>query len=115
MDLVVDVLIFIEWKRPTQAHVHDDADRPHVQGAVVTLVEQDLWRQVGRRADHRAAERLLADDASEAKVAEFDLKAAETVEATDRKSDRWSVSRKTGGVPQRSYSTGQAISFQVSK
>lgn len=38
VDLVVDVLVFVERKRPTQAHVHDDADGPHVERAVVALV-----------------------------------------------------------------------------
>lgn len=52
VDLVVDVLVFVERERPTQAHVHDDADRPHVKGAVVTLVQQNLRRQVGRGAHH---------------------------------------------------------------
>lgn len=105
MDLVVDVFILIERKRPTQAHVHDDADRPHVKGAVVTLVQQNLWRQVGRGADHRAAERLFADDASKPKVAEFDLKAAERVGATGRKSAHWLVIRRRRLGPQRKSRT----------
>lgn len=78
MDLVIDVLVFIEWECPTQAHIHDDANRPHVKGAVVTLVEQNLRRQVGRGADHRAAERLFPNDASKPKVAEFDLETTGT-------------------------------------
>lgn len=53
--------------------VDDDAHRPHVQGAVVALVPQDLGGEVGRRAHHRAPEGLLPDDPSEAEVAEFDL------------------------------------------
>lgn len=77
MNLVVDVLILIEWECTTQAHVHDNANGPHVKGTVVTLVQQNLWRQVGWGADHRAAKRLFADDAGKAKVAEFDLVGAE--------------------------------------
>ena len=73
VDLVVDVLVLVEGEGAAQADVHDDAHRPHVQRAVVALVEQHLGRQVGRRAHHRAAERLLADDAGEAEVAQLHL------------------------------------------
>jgi len=72
-DLLPDVLVLVEGERAAQAHVHDDAHGPHVQGAVVAAVADDLGRQVGRRAHHRAAERLLADDAGEAEVAQLDL------------------------------------------
>ena len=54
--------------------VDDDAHGPHVQGAVVAFVPQHLRGQVGRRAHHGTPEGLLPDDASEAKVAEFDLR-----------------------------------------
>jgi len=73
VDLVGDVLVLVEGEGAAQADVHDDAHRPHVQRAVVALGAQHLGRQVRRRAHHRAAERLLADDAGEAEVAEFHL------------------------------------------
>lgn len=53
--------------------VNDDADRPHVQGSVVAFVPQHLGRQVGRRADHRAPERLLSDDPGKSKVTQLHL------------------------------------------
>lgn len=53
--------------------VDDDSHRPHVQRAVVAFVSQDLWGEIRRRADHGTPERLLADDPSESKVAQFDL------------------------------------------
>lgn len=53
--------------------VDDDSHRPHVQGAVVAFVPQHLGGQIGWSADHRAAERLLADDASEPKVTQLHL------------------------------------------
>ena len=74
LDLVFDVLILVEGERAAEADVHDHAHRPHVQRAVVALVEQHLGRQVGRRAHHRAPERLLADDAREAEVAQLHLR-----------------------------------------
>lgn len=60
-------------QRLLQPDVDDDADRPHVQRAVVALVPEHLRRQVRRRADHRAPERLLADDPGEAEVTELHL------------------------------------------
>lgn len=72
-DLLSDVLILIERERAAQAHVHDDAHGPHVQRAVVAVAADHLWRQIRRRAHDRAAERLLADDTGEAKVAELYL------------------------------------------
>lgn len=80
MDLVVDVLVLVERKCPTQAHVHDDADGPHVERAVVTLVQENLRCQVGRGADHGAAEGLFTNDAGKAKVTEFHLEATEIFE-----------------------------------
>lgn len=72
-DLLSDVLVLVEGERAAQAHVHDDAHGPHVQRAVVAVVADHLRRQVGRRAHDRAPERLLTDDAGEAKVAELHL------------------------------------------
>lgn len=74
VDLVIDVFVLIEWKCPTQADVHNDTDRPHVQRAVVALVQQDLRRQVGRCTDHRAAKRLLTDDTGKAKITQLHLR-----------------------------------------
>lgn len=73
LDLVVDVLVLVEGKRPAQADVDDDADRPHVQRSVVSFAAQHLGCQVGRSADHRAPERLFPDDTSKAEVAELHL------------------------------------------
>lgn len=72
-DLLLDVLFLVERKRAAQTHVHDDAQRPHVQRAVVTAAADHLRRQIGGRAHHRAAERLLADNAGKAKIAELHL------------------------------------------
>lgn len=74
VDLVVDVFILVKRERATQADIHNDTDRPHVQRAVVTLVQQNLWGQVGWGANHRAAERLLANDSGETKVAQLHLR-----------------------------------------
>lgn len=73
LDLVVDVLVLVEGERPAQADVDDDANRPHVQRSVVAFTAEHLRRQVGRCPDHRAAERLLSNDTSEAEVAELHL------------------------------------------
>lgn len=73
LDLVIDVLVLIEGKRPAQTDVDDDADRPHVQRSVVAFAAEHLGRQVGRSANHWAAERLFPDDTSETKVAELHL------------------------------------------
>lgn len=73
LDLILDLLILVEGERPAQADVDDDAHRPHVQRAVVAFAAQHLGRQVRRRPDHRAAERLLPDDAGEAKVTKLHL------------------------------------------
>ena len=73
-DLLLDVLVLVEGERAAQAHVHDDADRPHVQRAVVAAAADHLRRQVGRRAHNWAPERLLADDAGEAEVAQLHLR-----------------------------------------
>lgn len=73
MDLVVDVFVLVKWKRPAQADVHDDANRPHVQRAVVALVEQNLRCQVSGGPDHRATEGLFANDAGESKVTQLHL------------------------------------------
>ena len=72
-DLLADVLVLIEGEGAAEADVSNHAHRPHVQGAVVAIAAQHLGRQVRRRAHHRAAERLLADDARKAKVAELHL------------------------------------------
>lgn len=68
-DLLLDVLFLVEGEGAAQAHVGDDAHRPHVQGTVVAAAADHLGRQVGRRAHHRAAEGLLAYNAGEAEVA----------------------------------------------
>jgi len=68
MDLIIDILVFIERECPTETDVHNNADWPHVQWAVIALVQQNLWGQIGRCAHHWAAERLLTDDTSKAKV-----------------------------------------------
>lgn len=72
-DLLSDVLVLVEGERAAQADVRDDAHGPHVQRAVVAAAADHLGRQVGRRAHDRAAERLLADDAGEAEVAQLHL------------------------------------------
>lgn len=74
LDLVVDVLVLVEGKRPAQADVDDDAHRPHVQRAVVAFVPQDFGSEIRRRADHRTPKRLLADDPSETEVTQLHLK-----------------------------------------
>lgn len=73
-DLLLDVLVLVEGERAAQAHVHDDAHRPHVQSAVVAAAPDHLRGQVSGRAHDRAAERLLTDDAGEAEVAQLHLK-----------------------------------------
>lgn len=72
-DLLLDVLFLVERKGAAEAHVHDDAHRPHVQRAVVAAAVDHLRRQIGGRAHHRAAERLLADNAGKTEIAELDL------------------------------------------
>lgn len=72
-DLLLDVLVLVVGERAAQAHVHDDAHRPHVQRAVVAAAVDDLRRQVGGRAHDGATERLLADDPREAEVAQLHL------------------------------------------
>ena len=72
-DLLPDVLVLVEGERAAQADVHDDAHRPHVQRAVVAAAVDHLGRQIGRRPHDRATERLLADDAGEAEVAQLHL------------------------------------------
>lgn len=73
MDLIVYVFIFIEGEGSAQANVHDHTNWPHVQGAIITLVQEDLGGQVSRCSHDRATERLLSDDASKAKVTKFHL------------------------------------------
>lgn len=73
-DLLFDVLVLVEGEGPAQAHVHDDTHRPHVQRAVVAAAADHLGRQVGWRPHDRATERLLADDAGEAEVAQLHLR-----------------------------------------
>lgn len=73
MDLIIDVFILVERKRSTQANIHDHTNRPHVQRAIVSLVQEDLRGQVSRRAHDRAAERLLSNDAGKTKVTKFHL------------------------------------------
>lgn len=72
-DLLPDVLFLVEGERAAQAHVHDDAHGPHVQGAVVAVAADHLRGQVGWRPHDGATERLLAYDAGEAEVAELHL------------------------------------------
>lgn len=72
-DLLLDVLVLVEGERAAQAHVHDDAYGPHVQGAVVAVAADHLRGQVGGRTHDGATERLLANDAGEAEVAELHL------------------------------------------
>lgn len=72
-DLLSDVLVLIKGERTTQTHIHDDAHGPHVQRAVVTIAADHLRSQVGRGAHHRPTERLLANDAGEAEVAQLHL------------------------------------------
>lgn len=73
MDLIVDVFIFIEREGSAQTNVHDHTNWPHVQGPIITLVQEDLGGQVSRRTHDRPTERLLSDDASKAKVTKFHL------------------------------------------
>lgn len=73
MDLIIDVFILVERERSTQAHIHDHTNRPHVQRAIVSLVQEHLRGQVSRRAHDRTAERLLSNDASKTKVTKFHL------------------------------------------
>lgn len=73
-DLLPDVLIFIKGKRAAQADVHDDADRPHVQRAVVAVAADHLRCQVGRSPHDGAPERLLPYDPGEAEVAQLHLR-----------------------------------------
>ena len=54
--------------------VDDDADGPHVERAVVALVLEHFRRQVGRRADDRATERLITDDPREAEITQLYLR-----------------------------------------
>lgn len=81
-DLLSDVLVLVEGERATQADVHDDAHRPHVQRAVVAAAADHLGRQVGRRPHDRATERLLADDAGEAEVTQLHLQRRHRVDLT---------------------------------
>ncbi len=78
LDLVLDVHILVERELAGQGDVDDDAQGPHVQGPVEALLLEDvrvehLGRQVGGRAHDALAERLLADDARVAKVAQLHL------------------------------------------
>lgn len=77
VDLVIDVFVLIKRKCPAQADVHDDADRPHVQWAVVALVEQNFRCQVSGGPNHRATERLFADDTGKSKVTKLHLEKIE--------------------------------------
>lgn len=72
-DLLKDVLFLVERKGAAQTHVHEDAHRPHVQRAVVAAAVDHFRSQVGGRAYHGATERLLADDAGKAEIAELHL------------------------------------------
>ena len=74
LDLLVDVFIFVEGERARQADVDDHPRGPHVQAAVVPFVAEHLWREVGRRADHRLPKAFLSDDAREPKVTQLHLK-----------------------------------------
>ena len=51
LDLIVDVLVLVERERAAQAHVHDHADAPHVERAVVPLVAQH-FRSCMKRGNH---------------------------------------------------------------
>ncbi len=73
MDLIIDVFILVEGESSTQTDIHDHTYRPHVQRAIVTLVQQDLGGQISWRANDRTAERLLSDDAGKTKVTKFHL------------------------------------------
>lgn len=73
VDLIIDVLIFVEGERPAQTDIHYHSDGPHVQRAIVTLVEENFRGQVSRCANDRTAERLLSNDASKTKVTKFHL------------------------------------------
>lgn len=42
LDLVINVLIFVEGEGAREGDVRNHSNRPHVQGPVVTLVAQDL-------------------------------------------------------------------------
>ena len=66
-----EVLVHVDSHAP---HIEDDADGPDVDGAIVALVLEHFWRQIRRRADERAPERLLGNNACEAEVAEFNLR-----------------------------------------
>lgn len=74
VDLVVDVFVLIKRKCPTQADIHNDTDRPHVQRAVIALVQKNLGGQIGRGAYHRAPKRLLTNDTGEAEVTQLHLR-----------------------------------------
>ena len=54
-------------------YIDDDAYTPVVETPVVSLVPQNFRGEVGRRPDHRFSKALFANDAREAKVAQFYL------------------------------------------
>lgn len=43
LDLVVDVLVLIKRESAAQAYVDNHSHAPHVQGAIVAFVPQNLW------------------------------------------------------------------------
>lgn len=45
LDLIVDVLVFVEGKRSAETNVDDDPARPHVEGSIVSLVAQHFERE----------------------------------------------------------------------
>ena len=69
-----DVYDDADRPRVDSPDVDDDADGPHVERAVVALVLEHFRRQVGRRADDRATERLITDDPREAEITQLYLR-----------------------------------------
>lgn len=43
LDLLRDVLVFVEGERARQRHVNYHAHRPHVQGAIVAFIAEYFW------------------------------------------------------------------------
>lgn len=78
------------------ADIHNNTNRPHVQRSIISLVQQNLWGQVGGGADHRATERLLTDDTGKAKVTQLHLKEVDREEQQAGSQEELDLKNKKG-------------------
>ena len=57
-----------------KSYIDDDTSAPHVQAAIVALVPENLWSEIGRGSHHALPEAFLTNDARKSEITQFHLK-----------------------------------------